>query len=380
MNSSGRMSYGRFRVVGPSQSASFDLVTRFAQKGFVEQPLTTPDTIEIGWVAGDHMYDADFGHAKNLFPGAIRVAMRRDTHKVPPEMAKAMKSRIEKNLASNNENGSLTKAQQSEAKLLLESELRSVVADGKRRRSKLIPMVWFPADEEICLGSTSTAVADDLYGLVSDTVNEFSMEVITAGSLAARHITDLAVVTPTPFIERETGPLVPWANTGDRNDFLGNEFLLWLWWNDAIGDGELLVESLGGEHPVTINVVDAIKMECAWGELGKCSIADKLPGVQSSARKALSSGMLPRQVGLHISHGDELFTMTLCGDQMTVSGLAVYSPDEIKCDREQIEFRIAAIRSLNRILDACYGRFLSERTDATWWADTSNQIRTWINA
>ena len=93
----------------------------------------------------------------------------------------------------------------------------------------------------------------------------------------------------------------------EPKDFLGNEFLLWLWHASEGRHG--VVQSEVGETSVMIDRF--IDLDCAYGATGKDSLRGTGPHQMPEARDALRSGKLPRKAGLVIECNGMQFTLGL---------------------------------------------------------------------
>src|SRR5205814_3584381 len=132
----------------------------------------------------------------------------------------------------------------------LEDDLRS----GKFRRSKLLPILWdVPGQTVYCAAS-----GKNLEMLVEIFERTFGCALLplSAGALALRLLEprgrrrDYEDLRPTRFVYGPAGegeyPEYPWVNKGpEPKDFLGNEFLLWLWHEAEANDGVVQSEGCG---------------------------------------------------------------------------------------------------------------------------------------
>src|SRR5205085_10361957 len=108
------------------------------------------------------------------------------------------------------------------------------------------------------------------------------------------HRRDYEDFKPTRFVAGPEGdgqhPEYPWVLKGATpKDFLGNEFLLWLWHEAEVGDGSV------GEAALMID--RSLDLDCAYGQSGKDSLRGVGPTRMPEARDAIKSGKLPRKAG-----------------------------------------------------------------------------------
>jgi hypothetical protein len=172
-------------------------------------------------------------------------------------------------------------------------------------------------------------------------------------------------------------PEVPWALAGgEPKDFLGNVFLLWLWWHAEAREG--IVDTKDGAVAIVVDKV--LDLECPWGVTGKVSLRGETPTRTQEATKALQSGKWPRKLGLLLAaHGQE-FECQLQGDRFAVSGLKLQPPSEAaKTQRLEAEERLDMLATFDGVLMGLYEHFLGERFSKNWPA-RRQQVTDWITS
>ena len=86
----------------------------------------------------------------------------------------------------------------------------------------------------------------------------------------------------------------PWTAKGDgAKDFLGNEFLLWLW-HETQKTG--VIETSAGHTTVMFD--RTLQLDCVFGQTGKDTLTATGPTRMPEAIDALRSGKAPRKAGL----------------------------------------------------------------------------------
>lgn len=398
---SGSVSYARFRVFGDGPSAVDESFLESLAK-HVLKPTTvgSPPELAAGWCGGRHVLDNEFPYDATSFGTALLAGMRVDVNRVPAELRRAYRAMAEQERAAGTETGFLSTAEKRAAKE--EAEKRSVeeLAAGKHRRSKLLPLVWSlqrglllaPAGGE----RAATLLRDLLLKSHSMRLQQRSAGSIAWDILSERGLAnDLDDALPTPFtdapVQREARrsdedepaprradasgrPDVPWAAAGpEPKDFLGNEFLLWLWWMTEVEEG--LVETASGTIAVAIDRV--LDMDCAWGVTGRQLLRDATPTRLPEAAKALQHGKWPRRLGLVLAAGGKTFTLALQGDRFAVSGAKLPDIDEARSVREILEQRVERTFELDDLLLALYETFLRTRIGPKW-ATVKAQMSEWI--
>ena len=401
---SGRVSFCRYRVQGDGPATVDEACLSILQEhAFRETEIGAPDEVEVGWVTGDHILDTQFTFEKNGFGiggSMLLVAMRMDTHKVPADVKQAYKKINEQAAAAGNPSGFASKAQKRDAADLAGRQVSEDLANGKFRKSKMIPVLWDLKERVLYCGATGNTVLENLARLIKDS---FAVDVdyLSGGTLAGSllrssgHGRDYEDLKPTAFTappekaredhEDADGPrdlnvpIVPWVvQSVDLKDFLGNEFLLWLWWHTEAHEG--VVKAALGSGPATeffVAIDKALDMDCAWDVNGKQTLRGAGPTRLSEAHEALATGKWPRKMGLILSDGEHQWELTLQGDKMIVSSAGLPEIPDAQGPRELLDARLLLIQSLSHALDALYDTFIRQRVSGTW-PSARTGMKEWI--
>jgi hypothetical protein len=390
---SGRVTFTRFRVTGetPAQVDQTVLDTLHEHR-FQQTEIGAPDEVEVGFTTGEHILDTQFSYEKNGFGACLLCAMRLDTHKVPSDLKQAYKKINEQAAAEGNPSGFASKAQKRDAAEQAEQQVREDLASGRFRRSKAVPVLWDLEQGMLYCGAGTNTAIEQLASLLRTAFN-VELQMITAGTLASELLRgqgqgrDYEDLKPTPFTgppqkardAAEDGdgprdmsvPQVPWiVQSVDLKDFLGNEFLLWLWWHLEQHEGTIEAHSPDGQQTagraMFLALDKALDMECAWGVGGKQSLRGDGPSRLREAGEALRMGKWPRKVGLLLSDGEHQWELTLQGDKMSVSGASMPEVPDAESPRELTEARLQLVRKLAAALDGMYSAFLAERVGSSW--------------
>lgn len=383
---SGPVSFRRFLVVGQRapELAPAD-IDRLKEHALRPAELGVPEEIEYGWCAGRHILDRDFGFDANVFAEALHCAIAINTNRVPASLKAAWLQEEQKTLAAANPSGFISKAQKHQARDTLRLQIEQELRSGKHIRSKMLPVLWHPGQRILYTPATGGAL-DMLTELFERTFN-LELQPLTAGDLAARYLInkgrqrDYEDFRPTPFapgpgLEGENQEaLYPWIAHGPQpKDYLGNEFLVWLW-HQADASAGTLTTARG--FPVSFAIDRSLEMECAFGQTGKDTFKGDGPARLPEARDALRCGKVPRRLGLllvGLGHGFELSF-----NSETFACLSTRLPDVQDADTPRVIFeeRIGLLADLCTALDALYETFLDLRASSDWEAHTA-EIRRWI--
>jgi len=381
---SGSISFRRFAVVGaapamPDQS----LLDKLSANALRPGELGAPEEVEYGWGGGRHVLDGAFGFEHNVFVDALHFALRIDTNKVPGELKKAYRLMEEEALAAGNPSGFISKTQRKDAKDTVRQKLEEELRSGKFRRSRMLPVLWdLPSGTLYC--AASGAAFEKLADLFERTF-ELKLVPLTAGSLALRLLEprgrrrDYEDFRPTRFAHGPEGegqhPEYPWVAKGpEPEDFLGNEFLLWLWHEADSRTGTIATEAAG---EVTAYIDRALDLDCAYGQTGRDSLRGEGPARMPEAKDGLRTGKVPRKAGLIVDAGGIQSSLTLSGEALAVGGLKLPNVEESDSPRGVFEERVGMLRELCRSVDALFDMFLRTRASSAWEGYTSC-VRRWI--
>ncbi|MFG0249846.1 MAG: hypothetical protein ACF8OB_13240 [Phycisphaeraceae bacterium JB051] len=405
----GRATFCRFAVSGDAPAAADETaISILSEFAFKEQSIGVPQEIEVGFVTGEHVFDTQFTYGKNGFGPALLFALRIDTHKVPSDIKQAYKRMHEQAVASTKDDslGFLSKAEKREVNELTNRQLQEELAAGKYRKSKMVPILWDLKRKELFCGAVGNAIVDELHKIMRDSFN-IELDQLTSGGIARQILSakgetrDFEDIRPSAFTAPPAGatenhedagpgqdlsiPLVPWATASiDMKDFLGNEFLLWMWWilEEHEGSVEIDVEGAPRKDSIGILFDRTLNMDCAWEVGGKQTLTGDGPTRLVEAADALLTGKWPRKAGMIIADegSSEQWELTFQADMMILSSVKLPDPDEAQSPRDVIEARILSCRRIAEILTGMYAKFLSVRMEPTAWATRKEAISKWIQS
>jgi hypothetical protein len=376
---SGRVAFTRFRVAGPSPGMfGPEHLERLAAHSIGRQRLTSADGVEAGWTAGDHILDTAFDLAKNVVNDALHFALRVDAQKIPADLLRAYTLVELQALAAGNPSGQPSNRQRREARQAARDRLEVEAADGRFLRRKAYPLLWDAPSNELLVGGASAAILDRLHSLFVHTFGR-GFEAFGAGrqafSLAeprqqTRGVDDASL---SPFLGSTAPATVAWLPDEDSRDFLGNEFLLWLWYYLDSEDDTI---PLADGSDVTLMFARSLVLECPRAQTGRQSITSDAPTRLPEARRALQAGKLPRRAGLVLVRHEQQYELTLHAETLAVSGgrLPAVEGDS---DRARLEARVSQLRELLETLDLLYDAFGRRRFGADWSKELA-KVQKWL--
>lgn len=358
------------------------MLDRLSEHALRPRDVGVPDEDEYGWSGGRHVLDANFSFENNVFADALLFGLRIDTNKVPGELKKAYRMMEEEAAAASNPSGFISKLQKRDAKDIVRRRIDEDLRSGQFRRSKLLPILWdLPSQTLFC--NASDAAQEKLLEIFERTF-ELKLMPLSAGSVALRALEpkgrrrDYEDARPTRFVYGPEGesqrPDYPWVMKGaEPKDFLGNEFLLWLWHQAEVEDGT--IETPAGE--VTVFFDRWLELDCAYGQTGRDSLRADGAAKMPEAMDGLRSGKVPRRAGLIVEAAGQQYHVTLGAEPLSIGTLKLPEVEEAENPRVLFEERIALLRDFSRALDGAFEAFLKLRTSGSWESQTT-AIRKWI--
>lgn len=156
--------------------------------------------------------------------------------------------------------------------------------------------------------------------------------------------------------------------------FAGREFLLWLWFESDLLEGQF--EMPDGER-FDLWLEQQVTLESVTAEQEVTRMRGAAPTASSEAHEALRRGKLPVQARVRIERGQQSFGFTLNANTMNLASMQL--PQLIKSDEEERFYeRMYLIEELEKMVDALYERFLEIRLSPEWDTGVLPMMRTWV--
>ena len=365
----GRVTFTRCRVMGRAPRLfGPEQLDQLAAYAIGRQRAVSADGVEVGWGAGGHVLDTRFELAKNIINDTLHFALRVDVQKIPADLKRAYYQLELDALAADNPSGRPSARQRQEARDAARDRLDAEARDGRFVRRKTYPLLWDAQTQELLVGTTAQGALERLHALFEKTFG-CGLEVLSAGRSAfllaeartqGRGVDD---ARPGAFIPAlSPRDAVAWQPDEARRDFLGNEFLLWLWY---VLDTETDTIPLSDQSAVTVMLARTLVLECPRGQTGRETITSDGPAQLPEARRAIEAGKLPRKAGLILVRHDKQYELTLHAELLAVTGAKLPPPEE-EDPRARLEERIRQVRHLVETLDLLYDAFLRRRIGSAW--------------
>lgn len=380
---SGSISFKRFFVSGRSpQRVEETLLGQLAAKAIGADSIQTADHSEIGWATGEHILDTEFDFAKNVVADGLYFALRIDTNKPPTELVRSYQKINEQAMLQATGREFLSKAQRREAREQALARLDSEARSGAFKRMKQIPVFWDLPRNELYFGSAGNAAAESLMLLFRETFDR-GVVAASAGEIAARWAAASGEsrlfedCRPAHFVTPPEGAgeaSVGHSDEGRTNDFLGTEWLTWLWYATHVESPTITTAKSGA---VTVLFEKSVQMQCAFRLNGSVAVSSDSPTRLPEALVALSGGKLPVRAAMQIEAQGSTFSFAVRGDAMIFSGVQLPPSEDANSARAVFEDRIAKLRDLIDAGDGLYTAFLKRRLSSKW-PQTLSAMRAWI--
>jgi hypothetical protein len=376
---SGRLTSLRFKVRGRGpREFGPEHLEKLAAHAIGRERIASADGSQAGWIAGDHILDTRFDLAKNIVNDALHFALRIDTQAIPNDLLRAYTQVELEGMAAENPSGMPSARQKRQARMLAKERLEAEAADGRYLRRKAIPLLWDAPSHELLVGTTSPTAIDRLFTLFKQTFDH-AIDLLGSGRQAFQHAEvsgqtrALDDAAPSVFV-RSQAHEVAWIPDEASRDFLGNEFVLWLWY---YLENESDTLKLSDDSEAALMLTRSLSLECPRGQTGKESISSDGPTRLPEALRAVQAGKLPRKVGVTMVRHDQSYEFGLQAETLAITG-AKLPPPEGEEERARLEERVGQARHLLETMDLVYASFCQRRLGDAWSKEMA-KIKKWLH-
>ena len=377
---SGTISYTRFRIPGyrPGNFGE-EFLERLSAMGMGSQRVASKDGVTVGWIAGEHILDRNFQLEKNVINETLGFALRVDVNKLPTDLLKAYAAEELLGLAKDNPSGRPSKRQRKEAKEAAQDRLEAEAKDGRFLKRKMVPVLWDGSSGEVFFGTASVAMIDRFVDQFEATFGKKPVQV-TAGSHAyqlaetagmPRGVED---AEPSAFLPGRSPGEVAWMPDEDCRDFLGNEFLIWLWYQLDGSSDEI---KLSDGTSVAVMLTKSMNLECPRGQTGRQSVHSEGPTRMPEAYRALLEGKWPRKVGVIMVRHQQQYEFNFSAENMAIGSLKLPATEETE-EAARLDERVTQLRGFLETMDLLYEAFVSHRASSTHWKGDLPRIQKWL--
>lgn len=368
---SGPMTFARYFLPGSRfTSLTERAMDAINQNAFGRGSMMGPDKIEFGWISPRHLFDTPITEEKITLGRFVLLGMRMDRISIPGAVLKSY-VRVEEEAAieaSGREFLSKSERAQCREKAKLRAD-KEAAAGGFRRMAAYPVLVDFK--NRLLLFGNTGPTANEKLGVLFKSTFEASIERGTAARLAHRLLGDdgaargLETIEPFHLVQRPAdGEDEDGGFESQDVDFLGKEFLTWLW--HRADSPQTKLSTAAGEN-VAVMIDRAMRLVCDFNRTGSTVVTCDSPGMASESRAALAIGKQPTRMGLILGGSAGEFRFSLDGASFSIAGMVL--PDDSKEERDPIgrmEARFDKAVDAVHLLDGVYRAFLQKRAGSAW--------------
>jgi uncharacterized protein YacL (UPF0231 family) len=242
------------------------------------------------------------------------------------------------------------------------------------------PLLWDARLSTLYFGG-SGATASGYAAELLERAFQIELTRVSAGTIAQQwavsnhQVARYEDLLPANFLPNQPQGEIAWANEHRQvPDFLGNEFLMWLWWTlENVSD----TISLPDDSEVVAMLTKTLVLECPYGESGKETISAESPVKLPEAHQAIRSGKLPRKSGMTLVRNGTQYDLVLQAESFAIGAAKIHVDSDN--DDYQLDDRIESIRALCETVDLMFHSFCQRRMGDTWSHDLE-QMRRWLSS
>jgi len=156
--------------------------------------------------------------------------------------------------------------------------------------------------------------------------------------------------------------------------FLGNEFLLWLWFAGDVTGG---MHELGDGSVVEVSLENQLKLIDPLSARESISMRGEDPFGSPEADQALKHGKLPAKVQLRLKQGESEWIASLNGPALALSGIKLPALLDEAADEPLFE-RLRLLEQLDDLLHELYRQFLTVRLSPSWTSEILPAMKRWV--
>lgn len=366
--SSGRITAIRFNV---ANSSGFDQAHLDALNDhrIGRQKVAAADGVETGWAAGDSILDTQFSLEKNIINDSLQFDFRLTKDVLPPDLMRAycqaeVKAMVDVGVQ-------VGRARMRQCKTMARERLEEEAGDGRFAKHRLIPVLWDRPTNKVYFGNASLASIDRFTSLFEQTF-QTQLEFESAGARIPMGLNQ--DVGPSIFVPGISQEDISWCHDFSIKDWLGNEFLHWLWYYTEVESDTF---HLADETDVTIMFQKNLMLDCPRGQTGIDVFKTDGPTRLPEARRAAQSGKIPRKAFFTMVRQDTQYEFGLNAETFAIQSAHIRVEDDVTDNRARLERRVELWRELNLTLDLLYDAFLSRRCTSRW-TDELRGMTAWL--
>jgi hypothetical protein len=342
------------------------------------------DELSIGWVRTDDYQLSDFGAAQPFRRDHyVSFTLRRDQRRIPTALLKAYQKVAEHEFLSANPAFFKVPKQKRED---IKDAVRLSLLARTLPAPAMYDAVWDTRSGLVTLASLSAKVIDQFETEFKKTFPGLRLLMVHPYDRAT------AVVPEELQPELEKANLATTESVLDlirANQWLGQDFLLWLLYQTLTGSGEhrtLTPGPLGKGEPFTAFLNDRLLLQ-AVGETGTQKVT--VAGAQDDFREVLAALRLGKSITeatIHLEKDENAWKLTLKGEMFHFGSYKCPAVQiekdntvDSQMEQEAVFFeRMHLLESGLQLFDSLLATFLGERLGGSW-AATREAIKTWLD-
>ena len=157
----------------------------------------------------------------------------------------------------------------------------------------------------------------------------------------------------------------------EKRRFLGREFLVFLWFESELFDGQVPVDGFG---PCELRLEGFITLSC---DKEQARLKGAAPSGEPEAHQALRQGKLPVQARLRVTAGELEYAFAFNADTLGIASVKIPAVVKNEAD-DQFYERMYLVEELESLLAALYAKFVAVRLSSAWEEQVLPAIRAWV--
>ncbi len=157
-------------------------------------------------------------------------------------------------------------------------------------------------------------------------------------------------------------------------DYLGPEFLTWLWWRSTTAPEFV--------HPdgtaVYVHVDEYLELRGERAAARRTVLRSGMPAASAEGKVALRHGKVVTAARILLARGEEEVALTVRGEDLDLSA-AKLPASEGADPEERLTASLDAVERLYADLDLCFAAFLAARCSDGWDSEAA-RVRAWAGA
>jgi len=364
---SGSATYTRFFVPDPVTEDFWSYVDE-KLRGGIFKACEDGQEQAAGFSSWDDLFDSSFAYGSYHKGEYVAFHFRLDQRKVPTIILKQyVREAIHKYRSEHD--GKWPSRQE---KLEMRENLQNWLLNRALPQPSACEVVWNPAAKTMFLGTTSSKMME---ALLEHFEHHFRLYPVPL-----YHVHWALNLIPLDGRQKDllTSMVSP-QSVQAINDgrFLGYEFLTWLWFFSEQSENAI---ALPEDRKAEVYLGERLTLTLP-GEGRERVVCTTQASALHEARTALQQGKLVEEVQIFLRIGENEYFLTLDSSLWAVKGLKTPKQlpdyDEEDQDGRFLE-KMYFLEEVSAVLNALYGKFLSERLSPGWESDTLPLLKGWI--